>query len=451
VNPPRPDDGPLTVDGGAPTVDGRIRRRSLWHHRDFLALWTGQAVSRAGSQVSLLALPLVAIVLLHATTFEVGALTATATLPFLLVGLPAGALVDRLPRRRVLIVADVGRCAALASVPVAWAAGSLTVGQLYVVSLVAGSLSVLFDVAYQSYLPELVAADQLVEGNGKLAATDAGAQVAGPGIAGLLIGAVGAANAVSADAASYVVSFVSLMLVRARPHERAREPRTTKLRREIAEGLRFVRGEPRILAVAGATATSNLFSSMAEAVLLVFAVRRLGLSAGRLGIIFALANVGALLGAVSAARIARRIGVGPTIVWSIAMAGLGPLAYPLATRSSAAVLILAGGAVMGFGGVVYNVNQVSVRQTLCPPRLQGRMNATVRFIVWGTMPLGGFAGGALGTLVGLRPTLWIAAIGGLGAFLWLLPSPIPGMRHMPEHVDDALGGAEPSGSQPAVG
>jgi MFS family permease len=188
--------------------------RTLWRQPDFVKLWAGQSVSRLGTEVSRLALPLVAIDVLHASTFEVGALTAMETLPFLLVGLPAGAWVDRMRRRRVLITADVGRCAALVSIPLASSLGALTIGQLYAVALLAGVLTVFFDVAYQSYLPALVDRDELMEGNAKLAASDAGAQVAGPSVGGFLIHAVGAATAVLADACSYVVSFVSLLMIR---------------------------------------------------------------------------------------------------------------------------------------------------------------------------------------------------------------------------------------------
>ena len=420
--------------------------RSLWRHRDFRLLWGGQAVSRLGSQVSILAIPLVAIQLLHASTFEVGLLSTFETLPFLLVGLPAGAWVDRMARRPVLIGADVGRALLLATVPVGRETGVLGMGQLYAVALSTGVLTVFFDVAYQSYLPALVERDELVDGNAKLAATDSGAQVVGPGIGGALIAAVGAANAVVADAGSFVVSCLSLAFIRAReerhPRTTSAQPRTT-LRTEIAEGLRFVLREPRIRSVAGATGTANLFSSMLFAVLLVFAVRQLGLGPGRLGLVFALGNVGALIGALTGGRIARRVGVGPTILWSMVLCGAGNLAFPLATPGTATLLLVVGTAVTAGGSVVYNISQVSMRQALCPLHLQGRMNASVRCLIWGTMPIGAFLGGVFGTWLGLRTTLWIAAGGGLGAFLWILPSPVPGIRDMPEPTGEPGGEVEP--------
>jgi MFS family permease len=409
--------------------------RSLWRHGDFVRLWAGQSVSRLGTEVSRLAIPLVAIDVLHATTFEVGALTAIETLPFLLVGLPAGAWVDRMRRRRVLIAADVGRCAVLASIPLASSLGGLTMLQLYAVAAATGVLTVFFDVAYQSYLPALVDRDQLVDGNAKLAASEAGAQVAGPSVGGLLVHAVGAATAVLADAASYVLSFVSLLLIRRPEPVPVRHPEPN-LRREIREGLSFVLREPRIRSVSATTGTANLFGAMTMAIIVVFMRRTLHLDAGIIGLVFGIAAAGALVGAVAARPLARRIGVGRAIVWSIALGGGGGLLYPLATRHGALLPLMAAGAIMAAGGVIYNINQVSVRQALCPLALQGRMNASVRFLVWGTLPLGGFAGGALGAIVGIRPTLWIAGIGGTAAFLWLLPSPVPGIREIPDQIDE---------------
>ena len=408
-----------------------MARRSLIHHRDFDLLWAGQTVSRVGTQVSLLAVPLIAIQVLHATTFEVGALTAVETLPFLLVGLPAGAWVDRMRRRRVLIVADIGRLIALGSIPVAHSVATLTLAQLYLVAFVTGVLTVFFDVAYQSYLPELVAHDQLVEGNAKLAASESVAQVVGPGIAGVLISWVGAVTAVLADAMSYAVSFLCLIFIRTPAERPERAPDRPSLISDIREGLVFVWHETRIRAVAFTTATSNLFSGVMMAVVLLLMTRTLGFSGGTIGLVFAVSGLGAVLGAVVAPGLARRFGVGPAIVGSITASAVGPFLIAGATGSLAAAEMALGFAIVGGTGVAYNINQVSVRQALCPRRLQGRMNASVRFLVWGTLPLGGFLGGALGSWIGIRPTLWVAAVGQGLAFLWLLPSPVPGMREMP--------------------
>lgn len=405
-------------------------RPSLWRHRNFGLLWAGQSVSELGTQISVLALPLVAIDSLHVGAFDLGVLTALQTLPFLVIGLPAGAWVDRLRRRSVLVAADIGRCLILATIPLAWALSALTLAQLYAVSLVAGVLTVFFDVAYMSYLPELVDPGHLVEGNGKLAASSAGAQVAGPALGGVLVAALGAARAVAADAFSFALSVGSLLTIHAskeRPHRQQGGSRA-RLTSEIAEGLRFVLGEPRIRSVAGSTGTSNFFSAMAGAVFLLFLRREVGLSPARIGVLLGAGSAGGLLGAVLAAPLARRLGVGRTILWTIGVVGLGLAAYPMATRATADVLVVAGGVLISGGGVAYNINQVSLRQSLCPLHLQGRMNASVRFLIWGTMPIGGLVGGALGGSIGLRPTLCVAAAGALTAVLWVRFSPVPAVR-----------------------
>jgi MFS family permease len=364
-------------------------------------------------------------------------LTAIEFLPFLLVGLPAGAWVDRVRKRRVLLLADVGRLLALGSIPLASAIASVTLTHLYVAAFVTGVLTVFFDVAYQSYLPELVGLDHLVEGNAKLTATESAAHVAGPGIAGALISAVGAVTAVVADAASYGVSFVCVGLIRAPSQRPTRVAGTrTSLVRDIGEGLRFVWHEHRIRAVAFCTATSNLFSAIGTAVVLLLMSRELGFGGGEIGLVFAIGGIGGLMGAVVAPRLARWLGVGRAILWSIALSGIGPVLIAIATGQLAFTLLGVGIAIQAGTGAAYNINQVSVRQALCPPRLLGRMNASVRFLVWGTLPIGGFLGGAFGSLFGLRPTLWIAAVGEAAAFLWLLPSPVPQMRDIPLPIEE---------------
>jgi MFS family permease len=207
---------------------------------------------------------------------------------------------------------------------------------------------------------------------------------------------------------------------------------------DIREGLRFVWHENRIRAVAFCTATSNLFSGVMMAVVLLFMTRMLGFSGGKIGLIFAVSGLGSIVGSVIAPWLAAQVGVGPAIVLSIALGGVAPFLVAGATGSLAPAMLAVGFGIFGLSSVAYNINQVSVRQALCPRRLQGRMNASVRFLVWGTLPIGGFLGGALGSTIGIRPTLWVAAVGQATAFLWLLPSPIPRMREIPEPVDDLL-------------
>jgi MFS family permease len=206
------------------------------------------------------------------------------------------------------------------------------------------------------------------------------------------------------------------------------------MRREIREGLRYVVRNRMLFPIALTTATSNLFTTMGQAILLLFAVRQLGLSAGLIGLVFAVGNVGFLLGAFVAQPVARRFGVGTTIIWSAVMFGPPAILIALATPSTAVALLTASGVLMGISGVTYNINQVSLRQAITPERMQGRMNATMRFMVWGTMPIGGLLGGALGGMIGLRPTLWISAIGSLFCFLPLVFSPLRSLRTIPEEL-----------------
>ncbi len=283
----------------------------------------------------MLAIPLVAIEVLHATTLQVGLLSAAEFAPFLIVGLIAGALVDRMRRRRVLIAGDLGRAVALGSIPLAHAFGVLSLAQLFAVVMVSGVLTVFFDVAYQSYLPALVERDQLADGNSKLELSRSGAQIAGPGIAGLLIHAVGGALAIFLDALSYVASALAVTSIRRREPVAAPatidQPRP-KLRSEIHEGLRYVLGHPYLRWMAACTALSNLFSSLIGAVLLVFAVRQLGLSAGAIGLVFTLGNVGFFIGAALANRITARLGVGRAIWMSMTVCSGGYFLVAFAPR-----------------------------------------------------------------------------------------------------------------------
>jgi MFS family permease len=414
----------------------RVHGRSLWRHGEFMKLWTGETISQVGTQVTLLALPTTAIKILSATPFQVGLLTSVEFLPFILVGLPAGVWVDRLRRRPVLIAGDVGRFLALGSIPIAYELGVLHILQLYAVAFFTGICTVFFDVAYQSYLPSLVDRDQLVEGNSKLEISRSGAQLAGPAIGGILIQILKAPVAVAADALSYVGSAVFVFWVRKKepsPEAHATKPR---MRTQIGEGLRYVWRHPYLRPIAFCTGSSNLFGTMVLAVLLLFAYRApesggLGLSPGVVGVALAVGNAGFLLGAFVSRRVTRWLGVGRAIVGGIIVAGTGGILLPLATRRTGAAFIALSMALVGLGAVIYNINQVSLRQAITPYRMQGRMNATMRFMVWGTMPIGGFVGGILGGTIGLRPTLWVAAIGGLFPFLPPLLSPVRKLREMP--------------------
>ena len=425
--------------------------RTLWRHRNFLLLWTGQSVSEIGSAITQLALPLTAVVVLRASTFQVGLLTSAATAAFALIALPAGALVDRWVKRPLMIWCDVARMLIIGSVPLAAALHVLTLGQLYAVAVTAGVCTVFFDVAYQSYLPVVVTREQLVDGNGKLGATQSFAQVAGPGLGGGLVGLVGAASAMAFDAISYAVSVVSLLLIRDRevtppkggraglggtasPHEQGesggdRLPGTT-LRAEIGEGLSFVLRHPILRKITACTGTANLFASMGMALEIVFLVRVLRVRPADTGLLIAVASLGGVAGGLLAGRLSRRIGSARIVWYSMLVFGLPQLLIPLAAPGWRIAAFVVGMAAFSFSAVVYNVAQVSYRQAICPPRLLGRMNAAIRWVVWGTIPLGALLGGVLGTLAGVRATLWISYAGSWAAGWWVFFSPLRRQRDL---------------------
>lgn len=423
-------------------------RPSLIRNRDFQKLWTAETISVFGSQVSALAIPLVAALILKVEPFQFALLGTIEFLPFILFTLPAGAWVDRLRRRPIMIIGDLGRAVMLASIPVVYAINNdaLTIWQLYVVGFVVGTLTVFFDVANQSYLPSIVERDELVEGNSKLQISQSAAQIAGPGIAGYLVGLVTAPFAILLDSLSFVVSAFFVFLIR-RPeppvahHLDETGKAKASLVTEVREGLRFVLGHPSLRAISAGTATSNLFSSMAFAVYILYAVSAsgLGLSAEVIGIVFAVGNIGTLAGALLAKRIAKWFGLGVAIVGSLFIGSFFAVLIAIAPPGNAAVpFLVAGGIVGGIGQMVYNINQVSYRQAICPPRMQGRMNATVRFLVWGTMPIGSIIGGVLASNIGLHETIWIGAILGFIPAIFPLLSPVRKLRTMPEPISDDL-------------
>ena len=418
-------------------------RGGLWRHGDFLRLWSAETISQFGTQITFLALPLVAILVLDASAFEVAALSTVEFLPFLLFTLLAGVWVDRLPRRPILIVADFGRAAALASVPLAAVLDVLTLAQLYAVAFLTGILTVFFDVAYQSYLPSLVGRDQLVEGNSRLETSRSVAAIGGPGFAGVLVELITAPYAILADAVSFVGSGVFVLKIRRReaPARSEDEPKT-RMRAELAEGLRYVLRHPYLRPQAICTASSNFFSNVIFAIFVVYAVRELRLSPAVIGIVLGVGNVGALMGAFVAGRASRRLGVGRATIASALLFGPPTLLVPLAPQAQPIPFLVASGLISALGIVVYNITQVSLRQAITPERMQGRMNAIMRFMVWGTIPLGSLSGGALASWIGLRPTLWIGAIGSTLTFLPIVLSPLRSLRDVPEP------GEVESGEQP---
>jgi MFS family permease len=408
--------------------------RGLWGHADFMRLWSAQTISQFGSQVTLLALPLAAIVVLDASAFEVAALSAAEGAPWLLFSLPVGAWVDRVLRKPILVVADVGRALVLLSVPLAYALDALTIWQLYAVGFAAGVLTVFFDVAYQSYLPSLVERSQLEEGNSKLEVSRSGAQLAGPGVAGALVDLVTAPVAILVDALSFLASAAWLSRIEREERIEARGVERTRLAAEILEGLRFVARDPYLRPSMVYVAAFNFFTNVIFAIFLVYAVRRLDLSPAVIGLVLAIGSLGFLVGAFLAPRVSARLGVGTTMIGAAAVAGLALFLIPLAPPSNAIPFLIASGVIVDFAVVLYNVTGISLFQAITPDRLLGRMNASRRFVVWGVLPLGSLAGGALASTIGLRETLFVGAAGASLGFLPLLFSPLRSVERIPEAV-----------------
>ncbi|HEX5148458.1 MAG TPA: MFS transporter [Candidatus Limnocylindrales bacterium] len=414
--------------------------RSLLRHPDFLKLWTAETVSVFGTQVTLLALPIVAASILNVTPFEFGLLATIEFLPFIFLSLPAGVWVDRLRRRPILIIGDLGRAISLISIPIAYGAGVLSIWQLYVVGFVNGCLTVFFDVAYQSYLPSIVERDQLVEGNSKLEITRSASQIAGPGIAGVLIGLLRAPFAIVLDALSFVFSAVFVFWIR-RPeppieaHDEATGPRPS-MRDEIVVGLRYVTGHRWLRPIAAATGTSNFFGNVGGAILILFLVRERDFTPQLIGFAFSIGSLGVLIAALTTSRLTSVVGVGRMLVLTSMGFSLSILPIALAPDELLFAAVAASGFIGGLCGVAWNINQVSLRQAMTPLRMQGKMNATMRFIVWGTIPLGAISGGFLGGVIGLHNTIWIAAIGSLVAFLPVAFSPVRHIVEMPKPTED---------------
>ena len=413
-----------------------MRRPSgaLWHHRDFMKMWTGQTISQFGSSISELALPIIAVRLLDASAFEVAALGVVEFAPFLLFTLPAGVWVDRLPRRAVLIAGDVGRGLLLCSVPIAYLTGHLTLAQLFVVGFFTGILTVFFDVAYQSYLPALVPREHLIEGNSKLEVTRSAGQLAGPPAAGGLIQLLTAPYAIVWDSVSFFISGGFLLAIRKKeqPLENRDDGRRAGMRHELWEGLLYVVKHPYLRPQAISTGVSNFFSNVAFSIVIVFAIRTLHMSNGLIGVVFGLGAIGWLGGAALAPRLQRLLGVGGATILGAAMSGPGTLLVALTPKSFPVPFLVAGTIIGGAGAVIYNIQQVSLRQAITPERMQGRMNSVMRFLVWGPIPLGGLVGGALATTFGLRTALVVGAVGGFTSTLPIIFSPIRKLTVMPE-------------------
>jgi len=406
--------------------------RSLWHDRNFLTMWGGQSLSQFGAQLTELAIPVLAVLVLGATEFEVGVLTAAGLAAFLVVGLPAGAWIDRLRKRHVMIWADGVRVLALAVIPTLWAFDMLEMWHLYAVALVVGVATVFFDVSYQSLIPSLVPPPQIAEANGKLESTHQLAGVAGPAAGGWLIGVLGAPLAIAGTAITYLASFFALL--RTRDFEQPRDPADhAPILHEIGEGLRWVFGNHLLRRIVATTGVSNLFNTISFTMLPIFLLRELGLSPASMGVIFALGAVGGLLGAIATPHIVRKIGEARAIPVGAIAFSVVAMGLPIAAMipQFAFALLVVQGVIGSFTVLLYNITQVTFRQRITPPRLLGRMNASVRFVVWGVMPIAALVAGMLGESLGVLATMWIGAIGQLFSALFVVIGPFWRMRELP--------------------
>lgn len=414
----------------------RPGRTRLWHNSRFLDLWAAQTVSHFGTQITMVALPLAAALTLDASAGQMGLLAAAGTLPSLVFGLLAGVAIDRVRRRPVMIAADLARALVLASVPLAWALGLLRIELLFAVAFLNGILTLFFDVAYVAFMPAIVPRDDLVEGNAKLEGSASTAQVAGPGLGGILVGMLTAPAAILIDAVSYIVSAALIARIRLDEPTPERAARSS-LRRDIAEGLRVVWSDARLRAILLSAATVNLAGYIFLAVYVLYMLNDLGFSATQVGLVFSLGGIGAVIGSTLAGPLTRRLGIGPTIILGRSLFGIFGMLVPLAVSVPRleVPMVLAAEFLQWLALVIAVVNEISLRQTLVPERLLGRATATFRFVGGGMIPIGSLLGGLLGELLGLRATLVVGCFGMLLAGVWVSASPLRGSRAVIEPVE----------------
>jgi MFS family permease len=434
------------------------RPRDLWSNPDFIKLWTGQTISELGSRITREGIPLTAVLVLHAGTVQMGFLSALGAAAVLVFGLVAGVWVDRLRRRPILVAADLGRAAVLASIPAAAVAGVLAMGQLYAVAALAGVLTVFFDIAYQSYLPALVAGDQILEGNSKLAMSSSIAEIAGPSVTGALVQLITAPIAILFDAVSFLISAALLVAIRRREPPPARlplpgaggspavgssevagtpggslpadrHPPEGRLAESLA-GMRWIFADPVLRSLGLRSVTAFLCHGLVGTLYILYAVDILRLRPATLGLVIALGGVGAMVGAVLAQPIARRFARGGAFLVTSTVFGLTSLLIPLAgvVPGSAVAFLMAAQLVGDMSLSIYSINEVSLRQTVAPARVLGRVNAGMHLLARGMLPIGALVGGYLAAQIGVRATLAIAGGGLLLSTLWLLASPLRRLR-----------------------
>ncbi|MEP7206253.1 MAG: MFS transporter [Casimicrobiaceae bacterium] len=412
--------------------------RGLWLDREFLKLWTSMTVTSFGAQVTNLALPLTAAVMLSATPMQMGVLVALEALPFALFSLHAGVLLDRVRKLPLIIAADIGRGVALLAIPVAAFLHVLSIEMLFVVGFLCGVQNVIGGAAYQVLIAQMAGRTRLVEANAKIILGETSAALVGPGLAGALIHALTAPFAIMVDALSFMLSALMLRRVRV-PTDVVQARGTAGMWHEIAEGVRLVKNEPTLWSLAWLAGLWQFLHHMQVAVLILFATRELHLSAGSIGLAYACGGAGCIVAASLAERLAARIGVGRLIVQAVALTAIAWLAYGLISGPAWLALVLLGSGmfVFDFGAVLYGINYLSLRQAITPDRLLGRMTATMRFFGVSVAPIGSVVGGALATFIGLRGTLLVVGILGLAlAGIATAYSPVRRHRSLPMALAD---------------
>jgi MFS family permease len=417
-------------------TDAASERRSrlpvTLRERDFRRFWVGETVSLFGDQITLIALPLAGVLALHASAAEMGYLTAAGIAPALVFSLHAGAWLDRRGRRRqAMLFTVLGRSALLVTIPIAYWLDVLTLAQLYVVAFLVGSLSVLFFVAYTTLFVSLVPRERYLEANSLLNGSRAFSFVGGPSIGGVLVQALSAPGALILDAVSFLFSAFTLSSIK--PVEPPTEEAESG---HIKAGLRYLWRSPVIRASLLATATINFFNFVFWALFILYANRTLGVGPGVLGLVLGAGAIGGVIGSILTGRISRRLGVGPTYVLSCVLFPAPLVLVPLAHGSQPMWLILtllfASEFLSGFGVMLLDITAGSIKTALIPDRLRARVAGAYMVVNYGVRPVGALIGGALGTWIGLRPTLWIATTAAIAGVLWLLPSPLMKMRELPE-------------------
>jgi MFS family permease len=405
----------------------------LRRHPDFRLLLIGETASELGSAVSLVALPLVAVLALHASTFQVATLSAVGTVGWPVIGLPVGVWVDRWARRPVLILTDLGRGFALATVPAAAALGVLSLVQLYVVALMTGVLGIFFSVAYSAYLPSLIDSRDLIEGNGALAASGSAANIIGPALGGVLVQVIGAVFAVLADVVSFGISCAAVLAIRTRE---TRAPSTGRsMRHELGDGVRFLRRHQILRAYIAAAGTFNLFLTGIDALVVVFLIRVIHVQSLTVGLVLAVGSIGGLVGALLATRMIRRLGDARAMLIAATVGPVSILLVPLTHRGAGLTYFCIGMFVATASIAVFNVVGGTYRAQESPPQIMGRVVAASRMVTWGVMPLGAISAGWIAAAVGLRPALWILGAGSALTPSWLLLAGIARSRTLPRRPE----------------